>query len=556
MRFLYSIIRLRELSVIPILLIGTIVSSSCFISNIFIEDFIFPKWVMFGLGTSLILILLVLSNFRKETLFNYYDILLGGIFILILLLLLFNASQFSDVENYSVFCCFCIICCLCSNLIDIQKLASISFICSAGISSIFAIYQFLEGQDLTGCYDNLVGFDIALILGILSIIYLLKFHVFKRKHQLILYFTILIFSILVVMTKSRLAIMTIMIGCTSFFPKKRWTIIISSLSILCLISYYDSKKYESTYGRSFILKTSLTLLDSPSRILIGYGEDGFKSKYMTRQSELLKSETDAVKQRASNIIHPLNEFVLMTIKYGILIPILLLTILGFVLFNKGTSLYTKAIILVFITYAFFSYPLKYPISWIVIAVALTSKMKTIRNKKQLKFTIIHSFVLLTTGVMLLVFISNSVCLNRDWKIAHTQALLGKKQQALSNYYKLSKRLKTDEFIFNYASYFHNLGKNAEASSLLSNINLVDYETTMLSGKINTSLGLHEDAIKDFCLAYEMCPNRFSPLFEIYKIYEKTNNKNGQKIYSELILNKQIKVPSPQIDYILDYVSII
>lgn len=555
MNFIYTK-KLKKSTILSILFIGTIVGSSCFISNSFIDEFVFPKWVMFGWCTSLILIMFVFRNFRKDVKLNHYDILFGIIIILISLLLLFKASQFYDIKLVLIFCLFCVICRLCSNICDIQKLTLISFLFSAGISSIFAIRQFLENKDITGCYDNLVGFDITLVFGIMSILYLIKSYKIKRKYQSILFIVMLIFFILIVMTKSRLAILAIIIGYCSLFSNKRLTILISCLSIICIISFIDSKKNESTYGRGFILKTSMTLLDSPSKILMGYGEDGFKSNYMPRQAELLKAETVAVKQRASNIIHPLNEFVLMTIKYGILMPVLSLTLLGLIIFGKSNSSYSKSIALVLLTYSLFSYPLKYPISWISLAVALTisSENKTSTHKTRLILYGTHSIVLFTVGCLLFLMISNSAYLNHNWKIAHTQALLGKKQQSLTNYHKLSQRMNTDEFIFNHASYFHNLGKNTEANSILSNINLVDYETMMLSGKIKESLGLYKDALNDFCLAYDMCPNRFFPLFEIYKIYEKTNNINGQRKYSELIRNKPIKVQSPQIDYIIDYVS--
>lgn len=542
-------------AVLCFIFVCTIVGSSCYISDSFMESSIVPKWITFYIGTGLIFILVSLSQFRKGIYFNYYDLMAGGIAIGILIFLLFKATQLQDALNWSVFCCFCIACKLCSSHIDVQKIASISFISSAVISSFFSVKQILEYDDITGCYDNLVGLNITLLLGILSILYLLRSCVFKKSYRIILCLVMLLFIILALMTKSRLVFLALAVGGVTFFPKAKKTIIVLALSFLCLITYFDSKKQESSYGRGFIIKTSMSLLDSPNKLLTGYGESGFKLNYMTRQSERLEMESDASKQRASNIVHPLNEFILMSVKYGIPFTALILLLLSFPLIGKTTTSFSKAVILVLITYALFSYPLKYPISLIAICVAVGSNARTAEYNRQYKFTTCNSIVLLLIGIVLIAYASNTIWKQMIWKEAYTYAVMGRKQQALYKYNNIQKYMSTDDFIYNYSSYLHNLGKNVEAKSLLSEMDMVDYESKMLSGKINESMQLYEDALEDFNIAYGMCPNRFSPLFEIYKIYEKTNNEDGQRKYSELIRNKKIKIPSSQVSNIIEYVTI-
>lgn len=534
---------------------STVVGSSCFISNTYMDEFTIPKWIAFCYGSSIFVLIYALSDVRHKVFCNVYELLLGLISFCILIFLVFKTHLFHDVTIWFVFNCFYIVCRMYSRQNNILNTASVSFIFSAGISSIVAIKQYIENKDLTGCYDNLVGLDITLLLGILSIIYLLKSQVYKKPTKLILCVAISIFLVIALMTKSRLFIMALGIGCIAYFPDKKKILIIPIVSILCLITCFDSRKNESTYGRSLILKTSITLLDSHSRILGGYGESGFKSNYMIRQSEQLKKETDVVRQRAANIIHPLNEFVLISIKYGIIILLLILMTLGVVLWSKTTTLYAKILILVIITYALFSYPLKYPISWIAIAVAMTSNMVNRKHQKRLKYKIHSSVPLLIVGSILFGFVCYSAQIHQDWKGAYTHAVLGQKEQSISKYSDLSKKFKSDEFLYNYSSYLYNLGMVTEANSVLTNISLQDYETNMLSGKIKMSMDLYEEALNSFRLAHDMCPNRFSPLFEIYKIYEKTNDREKQNEYAEIIRNKQIKIPSPQIQYIVDYVTI-
>lgn len=536
-----------------ILLIFIIVGSSCSLSNIYVENYTFPKWVVFYIGTALLLIYSAIRYYKIEIYIGCIDLLMGCISLVLIVFVISKASQFNDLMVGSVFILFCVACKFNSKFLNILNIASISFICSAIISSVFSIIQLAEGKDITGCYDNLVGLNITLLLGIISIFNLLRSRTHKKCLGIILLSLILVFITLVLMTKSRLAIMAIIIGSINFFNEKKKYLIISMLIIISMISLFDVKKQESTYGRGFILKTSLTLLCPSKNLFMGYGESGYKQNYMMRQYEDLKIESETMRDRASNIVHPLNEFVLMSVKYGILFTILIFIILTYFIFNKTINPFAKSILLIVTTFMCFSYPLRYPISWIAIGIACVSVINMVVHRRRFKFGIYNSIVLLSTGVILIICVSNKVLIHKNWKETYVQSVLGQKQKALYNYRLLSEKINTDEFIYNYSSYLYQLGKGWESKSILSNIDRVDYETKMLSGKINASLQLYKEALCDFEIAHGMCPNRFTPLYEIYKIYEKTNNTYGKEKYAKIIKNKKIKIPSPQIQSMIDYV---
>ena len=540
--------------IIAIPLIITIVCSSCFISKDYIEGFTYPKWIMFTYGTSIMLILTSIIIYRKDVPATTSDLLIGVILSTLITILIPKSSYYNDVTNLCLLICFCTICRLISLHTDILKVTAMSFILGAGISTAYALLQLFKDGEITGCYDNIVGLDITLILGIFSIIFLLKNNKFNLKGKILFILIILIFLILILISKSRLAVLTSIVVSFIFFPKIKKLIIIPILASMFIYSYCITGKYESSCGRAFILKTSISLLNSPEKILNGYGENGFSANYMLRQSELLKNESEISKQRAANIAHPLNEFVLSTIKYGIVFTVIVLTSLGIILFSKDTPKFGKAIILTIMLFSFFSYPMKYPISWIALGVGISSYALDKKNIRKIRLNMAGASILIVIATLLTAFHLNSMLLQREWKSTYTQAMLGKKQQALTNYLNLSKRLKSNEFRYNHASYLHNLGLNFQAKAIMSNIDYIDYETEMLIGRINVGLEKYNDALKNFILASEMCPNRFLPLFEIYKIYETTNNKEKMEMYRELIKNKNVKIPSPQIDYIKKYVS--
>lgn len=528
-----------------------IICSSCFFTDSFMDQSTYPKWIMFGILTSLMLIWYGCEKHADKICYSNSDMLLGVVAVIILIIMTLNAYCFQDVAQWCVFCCFYVACRICKNYINIQKNAAIALVISAGICAVVAMTQLYVNQTLSGCYDNLVGLDITLILGILAIMDLLASRRYTPLPKLMLWLSLGMFIILALMTQSRVFILSIMICMVIYIPARKKLIITVALSVLCLFSFFYPKKTESSYGRLFILDTSLSLLNSPHRLITGYGENGFKKHYMVKQSERLKKESEAVKQRASNMSHPLNEFVMMAIKYGIFIPLIILVGFIRIMMKDTATAFQKSILAVIIIYMVFSYPLRYPITWIAIVLAMVVD-NDIESVNKLK--VFSKMLLSAVGLILLGMTFFSIDSQKYWKTTYIQAILGKRQEALYHYCELSKILKSDEFIYNYASYLHNLGMDVESKQIISDIKVIDYETSILSGQINMSLNCYEEALKDFLLAYDMCPNRFLPLFEIYRIYEHTDNQEGQIAYRNLIRNKQIKIKSPEVDFMINYVG--
>ena len=52
----------------------------------------------------------------------------------------------------------------------------------------------------------------------------------------------------------------------------------------------------------------------------------------------------------------------------------------------------------------------------------------------------------------------------------------------------------------------------------------------------------------------MCPNRFIPLYKLFKIYKQLGDTEKMLKVGNIILNKKIKVPSQKIDIILNNVK--
>lgn len=547
-----------------IIMIILMVASTCFTSHSYIDIWILPKWIIFAYGTCAMLILSSIIRIAKSKDFiisnlNHNLIFCSG--LLILIYLYFCSQSQKDIIVFFILYSFCILCISLNKHIPILSIYSLSLIICGIISSIFAIIQIKENEEITGCYDNVVGFTLTIALASLSLIHLLISE-YDNKSVLSIFLKVLLifFIILLFISKSRVALLSLCAGSIILINKKKKIIISCAILVIVSISVFNLQKKESTYGRWFILNTTLSLLDSPAKIAFGYGEDGFKQNYMIRQSQKLISESNETKQRASNIIHPLNEFLLLTIKYGMIAIIILALTLLFFFKNKHYNFYSKALVLTIVIFSLFSYPFKYPISYVTIAMAVASCDKSKWRIFQTKKDSLYIFRRLNTyGVSLITlslsFILLHITLELDtnmkkWKSAYENSILGNQELALRIYKETSYNNQSSGFIFNYASYLYNMGKYTEAEKLIQTSTLKDYETAVLSGKIKKAVGSDSLAIEQFKLAHDMCPNRFIPLFEIYKIY-RGNNKPMQERYATLILSKSIKIPSNQIDEILN-----
>lgn len=549
------------------------VASTCFISYSYIDANTFPKWIVFAYGTCLMLIfssiisIISIKEKRhlKSTNLNYYSATLIG---LLIFTYLYIHSQ--TQEDFKVFLCFCLFSLTCfyfKNYIPTLNLVAFSLIICGFVSSVFAIIQILKKEEITGCYDNVVGFTLTIVLASLSIIHILKSKYGKNPvSRTIFKVLLIIFLILLLASKSRTGLLSLCVGSCILINKgfpfihKRINVIISCVVVLIVsISVFNITKKDSTHGRWFILNTSLSLLDSPTKIVFGYGEDGFKENYMMRQAQRLMEESVETQQRASNIIHPLNEFLLLTIKYGIISFIISIFALLYFFKSKYYNLYSKALVISIIVFSLFSYPFKYPITWIIIAMAATSYDKhkiTIAKNNRLfqileRIKIYGSSLILLFSCFALLYLALDLDTNmRKWRLAYENTILGNKVLSLKMYKEISQKVQSPEFTYNYASYLYNIGEYADADALLKKVTLRDYETTILLGRIKDAICSDSEAIEQFKLAHDMCPNRFIPLFEIYKIHKRNNNKPMQKRYATLLLSKSIKIPSTQIDEIL------
>lgn len=81
-----------------------------------------------------------------------------------------------------------------------------------------------------------------------------------------------------------------------------------------------------------------------------------------------------------------------------------------------------------------------------------------------------------------------------------------------------------------------------------------YDLEVMIANCHMFLGNFNKADEHYIKAGYMCPNRFVPLYQRFKIYKQLGKTTKMQILGNNILKKKIKVPSKEIDIILNNVK--
>lgn len=145
------------------------------------------------------------------------------------------------------------------------------------------------------------------------------------------------------------------------------------IPIIVLI-YLFAVKSDSTSGRILILRTCWEMFkDAP---LFGHGFHSFDKNYMLYQASVLKlPEWSMYGIYADNVTHPLSEYMLILVQFGIIGLLLTLctitVMLVFMMRNKAE--YGIYILMTFVSISvlsLFTYPFRYPITTIAVLYCL------------------------------------------------------------------------------------------------------------------------------------------------------------------------------------------
>lgn len=337
-------------------------------------------------------------------------------------------------------------------------------------------------------------------------------------------------------------------------------IIISCLVIgaccFCLVN-----KTQSSLGRKFILENSWTLIkEHPIK---GYGVGKFHKEYMIKQSEFFKNNYESrYSMLADDIHHPLNEFLYLWIDFGIMGPIILLILLitpiAYCLRTKG-FLWLKIVISILI-FSLFSYPLYYPLTWLFLLginyyvfynlvykrFFLAKKVSVICQTKNFKYLVLG--VGLVSFVILLSNGYYEYCFGKTER----RAIKGHSKEMLKDYQMLVGHFRDNPyFLYSYMSSQYRAGNFVGVVTTYNSLSEIDagYDMELLMGDTYRQMGKYENADIHYKTATYMCPCRFAPFEGLLLSYQFQGKTDSADSLAKLIINKDIKIPSPIISYI-------
>lgn len=419
---------------------------------------------------------------------------------------------------------------------------------------------------ITGSFDNPAGFAAVLAIGFPIGLYLLikskKFQKYLAGAGVIL---ILAGAIL---SSSRTGLLSIFISSVVFvfmqtsilkrykYYKKGYVILLIFLIIAAYVLFHQKK--DSAIGRLLIWKVSTEMIkDKP---ITGHGYGAFQASYMDYQAEYFENNPySKYSQLADNVKHPFNEFVKVTVEFGIIGLAILLSVILFVLLQimKSKSEIRPLVLsglASFLVFACFSYPLQYVAIWLLLAFyfALILPSKEIRVKHT-PISIIARVIVVIACTFSFFHLTKQIQAEIKWKKIAVNSLRGNTEEMLPEYEKLySTSIKRNPFfLYNYGAELNIANKFEQSTEILNECKkrFNDYDLQMLLADNYHKKGELEKAIQIYEHASNMIPCRFLSLYNLFELYRKNGRKNFALKYALEIINKKVKVDSSTVSFI-------
>lgn len=442
------------------------------------------------------------------------------------------------------------------------------------ILSVYGILQYTHfvpsrhyAFHITGTYENPAGFA-AVQATLFPFILILCFC--KEKNRLIQLFaglTIIACTLTIILSGSRSGLLAIVVASTIVFAFKTntyislqthkwpWVILIIVTIIFFILLYLV--KPDSAKGRLFIWSICLDMIKQ--RPFLGYGIGGIERFYMDAQAAYFcKSPDSPYIMLADNVIHPFNEYIKLTVNYGLLgltIAIIILVLIIKRLLKSGENVKITGLSIVSSVFVMcqFSYPFHYAAVWFISVIAIIPAFINNHEYKMVWITPMYLRISLPIVFsLLLAIILRMMYFDLKWAEMSKRSLSGQTERMLPHYEKMKPIMKHNSlFLYNYAAELNYIGRYEESLAITEECQhgWNDYDVQMLLADNYENTGLFDLAISTYQHAFEMIPSRFEPLNCMMNIYLNNGDSLNANKVANMIINKPIKVESMRVKQI-------
>lgn len=406
---------------------------------------------------------------------------------------------------------------------------------------------------IQGMYDNASGLSLNLCL--LLAMAMMGYDRMGKVYRVLLLAAFALTLMVVVLSMSRTGMICmafLAIFCltkTSCIPKlmKLATTIVL---LACAVTATVITKGGSTSGRRFILERTIEIVyRSP---VTGFGPYGFEREYMTCQGNYLASHPNSpAGWYADEIIHPLNEFLYLWVDFGIVAPLALAILLLFPFFwyaktrnsNLCMSLLPLSVVILF---SLFSYPSKYPLSYVALALPYSLLLKQPIRRLWRHHPKVIASVLLLSGIAVMSAALTEFYFERRWSRLIRISEVGGSRVAVDGFDKLYDHYHDNPyFLYSDMVVQYKAGRCGKAMELYGELAGYQsgYNMELLAGDAQTHLGEYDAALGHYKKAHDMCPVRFAPLYGMLDVYRLACDSVRADSVAHVILGKKVKVPS-------------
>ena len=345
---------------------------------------------------------------------------------------------------------------------------------------------------------------------------------------------------------------------SSFFKRYRWSwLLLLLMTVSSFVVLYYIKK-DSADGRLFIWSRCFDLIKE--RPLLGYGPFGFHHCYMAAQADYFRTHLESpFVMIADNVTHPFNEYILLTVNYGLtglLVAIILLAWIVSVLLKANMKIKVQG--LSFISSLFilcqFSYPFRYAIVWLLAFVAIVPAIIKPRNQSIRIATPVMAIVS-SLSLFFLVITLKNMYYDMKWAEISKRSIVGLADRMIKHYEGLELVKKKDPlFLYNYAAELNVLGDYQKSVDLTRRCaeRWDDYDVQIMLASNYAYLHDKDNAVKSFDQASCMIPCRFEPLYGKMTVYVNCNDTINALRMANDIVEKPIKVRSGRVSFIVEY----
>ncbi len=331
--------------------------------------------------------------------------------------------------------------------------------------------------------------------------------------------------------------------------------ILSGMLALLLSVIIFTQKHDSTHGRRFVLERTCELV--ARRPIGGWGAEGFQRMYMAEQGAYFAGHPDSSEARlADEVHHPMNEFLLVWLDYGLAGLACLVAFFVVCLSFSRRSLRLLGLTSVLFVFSCFSYPFHYPVAWAAAFTVLCHSLYNIPSCRQLFQSSRFPSVVLCGCFLTILCAVPVVRFDATFSSALFYARIHKHNHALSKFrellilsdripYNLLCRQRQGYLLYDAAHELFTTGQLSEAAVVASQCreHVSGYDLELLSGDIDLHSGQYLTAEQHYQRALHMCPSRFAPLEGMLRCAVLEGNDGVASNIASEIVEKPAKIPS-------------